>query len=84
MFTSSFRVTTVTHHLDMTNSAEAQVATRTFFSPFPIQTNLTIVFRHFCYICGGMIVQSVVRREIDEGVANHYSSGCILFDVPPE
>lgn len=38
---------------------------------------------HFCYRCGETIVQSVLRREIQQAISAHYR-GCPLIDVPPE
>ncbi|KAF8595307.1 hypothetical protein BDV93DRAFT_457079 [Ceratobasidium sp. AG-I] len=38
---------------------------------------------HFCYVCGGKVVQSVIRSEINEAVMEHFSN-CKLFDVPDE
>ncbi|KAF8834551.1 hypothetical protein BDN67DRAFT_992642 [Paxillus ammoniavirescens] len=34
---------------------------------------------HFCYVCGGLIVQSAVKAEIDTAVSAHYN-GCQLFE----
>ncbi|EJD00190.1 uncharacterized protein FOMMEDRAFT_159840 [Fomitiporia mediterranea MF3/22] len=39
---------------------------------------------HFCYICGGLIIQSTQRDAIKTQVAAHYRSNCQLFHVPPE
>ncbi|TFK93594.1 hypothetical protein K466DRAFT_478290, partial [Polyporus arcularius HHB13444] len=33
---------------------------------------------HFCYLCGELIVQSVLRREIESAVSRHYAR-CTLF-----
>ncbi|KAK0225419.1 hypothetical protein IW262DRAFT_685776 [Armillaria fumosa] len=38
---------------------------------------------HFCYVCGQMIVRSVLRNEIQNAIMDHYSR-CVLFEVPPE
>ncbi|KAG9119510.1 hypothetical protein FRC07_005429 [Ceratobasidium sp. 392] len=38
---------------------------------------------HFCYVCGGKVIQSVVRNEINEAIMQHFSN-CKLFDVPDE
>ncbi|KAG8699708.1 hypothetical protein FRC08_005149 [Ceratobasidium sp. 394] len=38
---------------------------------------------HFCYVCGGKVIQSVVRNEINEAIMQHFSH-CKLFDVPDE
>ncbi|QRW02411.1 protein ligase [Ceratobasidium sp. AG-Ba] len=38
---------------------------------------------HFCYVCGGLVIQSVVRAEINEAIMQHFSN-CKLFDVPDE
>ncbi|PBK95367.1 hypothetical protein ARMGADRAFT_926243 [Armillaria gallica] len=38
---------------------------------------------HFCYVCGQIIVRSVIRNEIQNAITNHYSR-CVLFEVPPE
>ncbi|KAF9220038.1 hypothetical protein BS17DRAFT_715814 [Gyrodon lividus] len=35
---------------------------------------------HFCYVCGGLIVQSAVKDEINRAVSAHYER-CQLFDV---
>ncbi|KAF9072302.1 hypothetical protein BDP27DRAFT_426350 [Rhodocollybia butyracea] len=35
---------------------------------------------HFCYRCGQAIVQSVIGREIDDAMKEHYGS-CQLFEV---
>ncbi|KAI9452124.1 hypothetical protein BJY52DRAFT_1124676, partial [Lactarius psammicola] len=39
---------------------------------------------HFCYLCGGLIVKSAVRREIKEAISSHFRSECTLFEVPDE
>ncbi|KAH8094848.1 hypothetical protein BXZ70DRAFT_896170 [Cristinia sonorae] len=36
---------------------------------------------HFCYVCGESIVQSVMRREIQTALSNHYAR-CNLFNYP--
>ncbi|KAF9220031.1 hypothetical protein BS17DRAFT_715811 [Gyrodon lividus] len=36
---------------------------------------------HFCYLCGGMIVQSAVRNDVGHAVSKHYQK-CQLFEVP--
>ncbi|ELU36911.1 hypothetical protein AG1IA_09053 [Rhizoctonia solani AG-1 IA] len=38
---------------------------------------------HFCYVCGGKVIQSVIRNEINEAIMQHFSN-CKLFDVPDE
>ncbi|KAB5589515.1 Zinc metalloprotease [Ceratobasidium theobromae] len=38
---------------------------------------------HFCYVCGGMVIQSVIRNEINEAIMQHFAN-CKLFDVPDE
>ncbi|CUA74307.1 putative E3 ubiquitin-protein ligase RNF217 [Rhizoctonia solani] len=38
---------------------------------------------HFCYVCGGKVIQSVIRAEINEAIMQHFSN-CKLFDVPDE
>ncbi|KAG6330041.1 hypothetical protein ID866_9049 [Astraeus odoratus] len=37
---------------------------------------------HFCYVCGGLIVRSALRDEVRHAIARHYSSKCLLFEVP--
>ncbi|KAI5122455.1 hypothetical protein M0805_008766 [Coniferiporia weirii] len=37
---------------------------------------------HFCYICGGLIVRSNQRANINAAVSSHYKSNCMLFNVP--
>ncbi|KDQ06302.1 hypothetical protein BOTBODRAFT_121700 [Botryobasidium botryosum FD-172 SS1] len=34
---------------------------------------------HFCYLCGNLIVRSVLRDDIQRGVSAHYSTNCALF-----
>ncbi|KAF9016567.1 hypothetical protein BDZ89DRAFT_1022679 [Hymenopellis radicata] len=36
---------------------------------------------HFCYRCGGNIVQSALRNDIRGAVSAHYAK-CLLFEVP--
>jgi hypothetical protein len=38
--------------------------------------------RHFCYICGGLIVRSALGQEIEEATSAHYRKNCMLFEVP--
>ncbi|KAJ1299563.1 hypothetical protein OPQ81_011970 [Rhizoctonia solani] len=38
---------------------------------------------HFCWVCGGKVIQSVIRAEINEAIMQHFSN-CKLFDVPDE
>ncbi len=40
--------------------------------------------RHFCYLCGDLIVKSALGQEIKEATTNHYRSKCQLFAVPDE
>ncbi|KAL5531088.1 hypothetical protein ACEPAG_3964 [Sanghuangporus baumii] len=39
---------------------------------------------HFCYTCGGLIVRSSQRAEINAEVKRHYNANCALFHVPRE
>ncbi|KAK0467153.1 uncharacterized protein EV420DRAFT_1507489 [Desarmillaria tabescens] len=39
---------------------------------------------HFCYICGGKIVQSALRGDIQAAVSDHYRHRCMLFEVPAD
>ncbi|PBK72468.1 hypothetical protein ARMSODRAFT_954173 [Armillaria solidipes] len=39
---------------------------------------------HFCYICGGKIVQSALRGDIQAAVSDHYRRRCTLFEVPAD
>ncbi|KAK0489056.1 hypothetical protein IW261DRAFT_1390486 [Armillaria novae-zelandiae] len=39
---------------------------------------------HFCYICGGKIVRSALRGDIQTAVSDHYLRRCTLFEVPAE
>ncbi|KAK0202721.1 hypothetical protein DFS33DRAFT_1385094 [Desarmillaria ectypa] len=39
---------------------------------------------HFCYICGGKIVQSALRIDIQAAVSDHYRRRCALFEVPAD
>ncbi|KAK0217806.1 hypothetical protein IW262DRAFT_1093833 [Armillaria fumosa] len=39
---------------------------------------------HFCYICGGKIVRSALRGDIQVAVSDHYRHHCTLFEVPAE
>ncbi|PBK99567.1 hypothetical protein ARMGADRAFT_1008100 [Armillaria gallica] len=39
---------------------------------------------HFCYICGGKIVQSALRGDIQAAVSDHYRHRCTLFEVPAD
>ncbi|KAK0501419.1 hypothetical protein EDD18DRAFT_1317711, partial [Armillaria luteobubalina] len=39
---------------------------------------------HFCYICGGKIVRSALRGDIQTAVSDHYRHRCTLFEVPAE
>jgi hypothetical protein len=36
--------------------------------------------RHFCYICGGLIVRSALGQEIKEATSAHYRKICVLFE----
>jgi hypothetical protein len=38
--------------------------------------------RHFCYICGGLIVRSALGEEINEAASAHYRKNCALFEAP--
>jgi len=38
--------------------------------------------RHFCYICGGLIVRSGLGQEIKEATSTHYNKNCKLFEYP--
>ncbi|KIJ64841.1 hypothetical protein HYDPIDRAFT_153660 [Hydnomerulius pinastri MD-312] len=38
---------------------------------------------HFCYVCGGMIVRSAVRQEVNGALSKHYEK-CQLFEVPED
>ncbi|KAG9096311.1 hypothetical protein FS749_008757 [Ceratobasidium sp. UAMH 11750] len=37
---------------------------------------------HFCYRCGGLIVQSVDRETIQSAVNQHFRGKCSMFDSP--
>ena len=41
-----------------------------------------ILTRHFCYICGGLIVRSALAQGIKEAIEAHYRKNCALFEVP--
>ena len=49
--------------------------------PFVILNRLIWSHRHFCYLCGENIVQSVQRRVIQAAVEQHFNR-CRLFDNP--
>jgi hypothetical protein len=40
--------------------------------------------RHFCYLCGGLIVKSTLGREIKGATSRHFGSNCNLFEFPGE
>ena len=40
--------------------------------------------RHFCYICGGLIVRSALAQGMKEAIEAHYRKNCALFEVPPD
>ncbi|CAG8774991.1 16069_t:CDS:1, partial [Acaulospora colombiana] len=37
---------------------------------------------HFCDQCGGLIIKSHKKKEIEAAVKEHYQSKCELFNVP--
>jgi hypothetical protein len=54
-------------------------------SPFFMVVSMSdreLCARHFCYICGGLIVKSALGSEIDEAVSSHFGKDCQLFAVP--
>ena len=40
--------------------------------------------RHFCYVCGGLILKSALGKEVEEAVSAHYRKKCQFFKVPAE
>ena len=47
-----------------------------------IRSDGEFLARHFCYLCGGLIVKSALGQEIGEATSSHFGSNCTLFEVP--